>query len=56
MIDQTAIFLDSHPCHREISWFGHMELLIIEKRYNDKHEKILEKMLFFVKKVLSTPV
>ena len=54
MIDQTAIFLDSHPCHREISWFGHMELLILEKRYHDEHEKILEKMLFFVKKVLST--
>jgi hypothetical protein len=33
-----------------------MELLILEKRYNDKHEKNLEKMLFFVKKVLKTPI
>jgi len=31
-----------------------MEVLILEKRYYDEHEKILEKMLFFEKKVLST--
>ena len=55
MIDQKAIFLDSHPCHRQISWFGHMEVLILEKRYHDEHEKFLEKMLFFEKKVLKTP-
>ena len=56
MIDQTAIFLDSNPCRWEISWFGHMEVLILEKGYHDEQEKILEKMLFFEKKVLSTPV
>ena len=56
MIEQTAIFLDSHPCNIEISWFGHMEVFILEKRYNDEHKKFLEKMLFFEKKVLSTPL
>jgi len=56
MLDQTGLFLDSIPYHREISWSGHMEVLILEKRYHEEHEKFLEKMLFFEKKVLSTPV
>jgi hypothetical protein len=33
-----------------------MEVLILEKGYHDEDEKFLEKMLFFEKKVLSTPV
>jgi hypothetical protein len=56
MLDQTSLFLDSNPYHREISWSGIKKTSFIDKSYSEVHKNFLEKMHFFEKIPLSTPI